>query len=108
MWIAIGLGMWVCRRRAAGAAGRDPRTVLVRALALIAVIAAVALALYAVVAGAGAARSPSAPEYESGAGCCSCSARPTRCWPVTYLAVQFLLALRRRAFAVASAVAAMR
>jgi O-antigen/teichoic acid export membrane protein len=99
VWIAVGLGMWVlpeATRRAA--AGRDPREVLLRALAVIAVLAACALVIFAV-APELLLRTAFGADYESGAGVLFQLGAAYALLAVTYLCVQFLLGLHRRAFA---------
>ena len=107
VWIAIGLGLWVLpeatRREAQG---RDARMVLVRALAVIGVIAAVELFAYAV-APELVLRIAFGSEYESGAGVLLVLGVAYALLSATYLAVQFLLALHRRGFLVALAVASI-
>jgi len=99
VWIAFGLGFWVlpeATRRAAR--GEDPRTVLLRALAVIGAIAAVALTAYAVaprlVLGLAFG-----PEFESGDAVLLALGAAYALLAASYLAVQYLLGLHRRAFA---------
>ena len=107
VWIAVGLGMWVvpeAARRAA--AGRDPRPVLGRALALIGAIAAVALTFYAVIPGL-VLEIAFGKEYRSAESVLLALGAAYALLAVTYLAAQFLLGLRKRAFAWILAVAAV-
>ena len=96
MWIAIGVGMWLLPeavRRAA--ANRDPRPVLGRALALIAVLAVPALAAFAVVPGL-VLRTAFGADYESGDAILLTLGVAYALLAFTYLAVQFLLGMDRR------------
>jgi O-antigen/teichoic acid export membrane protein len=107
VWIAVGVGMWVvpeASRRAA--AGRDPRPVLGRALALIGAIAAVALSFYATVPGL-VLRVAFGKQYESADSVLLALGAAYALLAVTYLVAQFLLGLRRRRFAIVLAVAAI-
>lgn len=107
LWIAIGIGLWVlpeATRRAA--AGHDPRAVLLRALALVGGIAVVALAVYAA-APALVLRVAFGPEYESGDRILLMLGGAYALLAAGYLAVQYLLGLRRRWFIVALAAAAL-
>jgi O-antigen/teichoic acid export membrane protein len=95
VWIAVGLGMWLLPeavRRAAG--GRDPRPVLARAFALIAVVAIPALAAYAIVPRL-VLRTAFGSEYESGESILLLLGAAYGLLALTYLAVQFLLGMRR-------------
>ena len=107
VWIAVGLGFWVLpeatRRRAAG---RDPRGVLLRALAVIAVLAAGALAIFAAVPQL-LLRTAFGADYESGAGVLLQLGAAYALFAVSYLCVQFLLGLHRRAFALLLALMAV-
>jgi O-antigen/teichoic acid export membrane protein len=107
VWIAVGLGMWVlpeATRRAA--AGRDPREVLLRGLAVIAVLAACALAIFAAVPEL-LLRTAFGADYESGAGVLLQLGAAYALLAVSYLCVQFLLGLHRRAFTLVLAVMAV-
>jgi O-antigen/teichoic acid export membrane protein len=107
VWIAVGLGFWVlpeATRRAA--AGRDPREVLLRALAVIAVLSAGALAIFAAVPEL-LLRTAFGADYESGAGVLLQLGAAYALLAVSYLCVQFLLGLHRRAFALVLAVMAL-
>ena len=107
VWIAVGLGMWVlpeATRQAA--AGRDPRPVLARALAVIGAIAAVALSAYAVVPGL-VLDVAFGKEYRSADSVLLELGAAYALLAVTYLVAQYLLALRRRAFAALLALAAL-
>jgi len=107
VWIAVGLGMWVlpeATRRAA--AGRDPREVLLRALAVIGVLSAAALAIFAV-APELLLRTAFGADYEAGADVLFQLGAAYALLAVTYLCVQFLLGLHRRAFALVLAVMAV-
>jgi O-antigen/teichoic acid export membrane protein len=106
VWIAVGLGFWVlpeATRRAAE--GRDPRGVLLRALAVIAVLAAAALAIFAAVPEL-LLRTAFGADYESGADVLLQLGAAYALLAVSYLCVQFLLALHRRAFILALALMA--
>jgi len=107
VWIAIGLGMWVApeaTRRAAE--GRDPRGVLVRALAVIAVVSAGALAVFAAVPGL-LLRTAFGAEFEAGESILFTLGAAYALLAASYLGVQFLLGLRRRVFMVVLALAAV-
>ena len=107
VWIAIGLGMWVlpeATRRAAE--GRDPRGVLVRALAVIAVVSAGALAVFAAVPGL-LLRTAFGAEFEDGDTILFALGAAYALLAASYLGVQFLLGLRRRVFMVVLALAAI-
>jgi len=107
VWIAIGLGMWVlpeATRRAAE--GRDPRGVLVRALAVIAVVSAGALAVFAAVPGL-LLRTAFGAEFEGGDTILFALGAAYALLAASYLGVQFLLGLRRRVFMVVLALAAI-
>ena len=99
VWIAVGLGFWVlpeATRRAA--AGRDPREVLLKALAVIAVLSAGALAIFAAVPEL-LLRTAFGADYESGSTVLLQLGAAYALLAVSYLCVQFLLGLHRRAFA---------
>ena len=107
VWIAIGLGMWVlpeATRRVAE--GRDPRGVLWRALGLIAAVSAGALAIFAAEPGL-LLRTAFGPEYEAGDQVLLALGGAYALLAATYLGVQFLLGLHRRAFMVVLALAAV-
>ncbi len=107
VWIAVGLGFWVlpeATRRAA--AGRDPRGVLLRALAVIAVLSAGALAIFAAVPEL-LLRTAFGTDYESGADVLLQLGAAYALLAVSYLCVQFLLGLHRRAFALVLVVMAV-
>jgi O-antigen/teichoic acid export membrane protein len=107
VWIAVGLGFWVvpeATRRAA--AGGDPRTVLARGLGVIGAVAACALAVFAAVP-ALLLRTAFGAEYESGDEVLLTLGAAYALLAAAYIAVQFLLGLRRRWFAAALAVVAI-
>jgi O-antigen/teichoic acid export membrane protein len=107
VWIAVGLGFWVlpeATRRAA--AGRDPREVLLRALAVIAALSACALAIFAAVPEL-LLRTAFGADYESGSTVLFQLGAAYALLAVTYLCVQFLLGLHRRAFALVLALMAL-
>jgi O-antigen/teichoic acid export membrane protein len=107
VWIAVGLGFWVvpeATRRAA--AGGDPRTVLARGLGVIGAVAACALAVFAAVP-ALLLRTAFGAEYESGDEVLLTLGAAYALLAAAYIAVQFLLGLRRRWFAAALAVVAL-
>src|SRR3954451_17874050 len=107
VWIAVGLGFWVlpeATRRAA--AGRDPREVLLKALAVIAVLSAGALAIFAAVPEL-LLRTAFGADYESGSTVLLQLGAAYALLAVSYLCVQFLLGLHRRAFALILAVMAV-
>ena len=97
VWIAIGVGMWLLPEAVRrSAAARDPRPVLGRALALIAVLAMPALAAFAIVPGL-VLRTAFGAEYESGETILLTLGVAYALLAVTYLAVQFLLGMGRSA-----------
>jgi O-antigen/teichoic acid export membrane protein len=107
IWIAIGLGMWVvpeATRRAA--AHHDPRTVLLRAIAVIGALAAAALLIFATVPELLLGTAFGA-EYESGADILVVVGGAYSLLAAGYIAAQFLLALHRRLFAAGLAVVAI-
>lgn len=107
VWIAFGLGFWVLPETTRqAAAGLDPRTVLVKALAVIGVIAAVALTAYAIAPGL-VLRLAFGPEFEYGETVLFALGAAYALLAGSYLAVQYLLGLRHRAFAPVLAVAAV-
>jgi O-antigen/teichoic acid export membrane protein len=106
VFISVGVGMWVlpeATRRALE--NRDPRPVLGRALALIALISAPALALFAF-APTLLLRVAFGPDYESGDEVLLVLGIAFALLACTYLTVQFLLGLHRRAFVLGLLVAA--
>ena len=107
VWIAFGLGFWVlpeATRRAA--AGRDPREVLLRALAVIGVLSVGALAVFAAVP-EWLLRTAFGADYESGADVLLQLGAAYALLAISYLCVQFLLGLHRRAFVLILAVMAL-
>jgi O-antigen/teichoic acid export membrane protein len=107
VWIAVGLGFWVlpeATRRAAS--GRDPREVLLKALAVIAVLSAGALAIFAAVPEL-LLRTAFGADYESGSTVLLQLGAAYALLAVSYLCVQFLLGLHRRAFALVLALMAV-
>jgi O-antigen/teichoic acid export membrane protein len=97
VWIAVGLGFWVlpeATRRAA--AGRDARPVLARALGVIAALSAAALLIFATVPEL-LLRTAFGADYESGADVLLMLGAAYALLATTYLCVQFLLGLHRRA-----------
>jgi O-antigen/teichoic acid export membrane protein len=107
IWIAIGLGLWVvpeATRRAA--AHHDPRTVLLRAIAVIGALAAAALLIFATVPEL-LLRTAFGTEYESGAEILVVLGGAYSLLAGGYIAAQFLLALHRRVFAIGLGVVAV-
>jgi O-antigen/teichoic acid export membrane protein len=98
VWVAIGIGLYLlpeATRRAA--AGLDPRPVFMRTLGLLAVVAVPALLIFAL--------APSlllelafGPEYTTAADALIVLGLAMTLLAVAYLAVQFMLALRKTAF----------
>lgn len=106
VWIAVGIGLWVVPEATrAAAAGRDPRRVLVRALGLIVLVAIPALSLFAAVPGL-LLEAAFGPDYERGETVLLTLGGAYALLAATYLCVQFLLGLHRRAFVLALLVAA--
>lgn len=106
VWVAFGIGMWVlpeATRRAAE--GGDPRRVLGRALALIGVLAVPALAIFAFAPGLLLELAFGA-DYRRGDAALLTLGGAFALLAVTYLSVQYLLGLHRRAFIAVLAVAA--
>jgi O-antigen/teichoic acid export membrane protein len=107
VWIAIGLGVWLLPEAVTRAAqGRDPRPVLLRALALIGVVAVPALAAYAIVPSF-VLRTAFGPDYVRGDGVLLALGVAYALLAVAYLCVQYLLGLHAKRFLVALAVAAI-
>ena len=98
VWIAIGIGLYLlpeATRR--NAAGLDPRPVFVRALALLALVSVPALAIFAVVPSL-LLRVAFGPEFTQAADALIVLGIAMTLLAVAYLAVQYMLALRRAAF----------
>ncbi|HET8755122.1 MAG TPA: hypothetical protein VFM58_03885 [Solirubrobacteraceae bacterium] len=96
VWIAVGLGMWLLPEAVRrGAAGADPRPVLLRAFALIGVVAVPALAVYATVPRL-VLGTAFGSEYESGDEILLLLGVAYALLALTYLAVQYLLGMHRR------------
>jgi len=107
VWVAIGLGMWVLPEAARHAAGgQDARTVLLRALAIIGALAVCALAVFAAVPGL-LLRTAFGPDYETGAGVLLTLGCAYALLAASYLAVQFLLGVAGRTFALVLAAIAV-
>lgn len=98
VWVSVGIGLWVlpeATRRAL--AGRDPRPVLVRALAVVVALSIPALAIFGLVPGL-LLRVAFGADYESGDEVLFTLGVAFSLLACTYVAVQFLLGLHRRAF----------
>jgi O-antigen/teichoic acid export membrane protein len=107
VWVAVGIGLWVlpeATRRAA--AGRDPRGVLVRALGMIGLLCIPALAAFALVPSL-LLRIAFGGDYESGDAVLLPLGVAFALLACTYVAVQFLLGLHRRAFVAVLGVVAL-
>ena len=107
VWTAVGVGLYVIPGAAARAVeGHDPRPVLLRAFGVVALVAAPALALMLLVPetimriGFGA-------EYEAGAAALPLLGLAMTTLAMTYLAVNFLLAVGSNGFIAALAVVAI-
>ncbi len=107
VWTAVGVGLYVIPGAAARAVeGHDPRPVLLRAFGVVALVAAPALALMLLVpetimrVGFGA-------EYEAGADALPLLGLAMTTLAMTYLAVNFLLAVGSNGFIAALAVVAI-
>jgi O-antigen/teichoic acid export membrane protein len=101
VWIAVGLGMWVLPEAARHAAGgHDPRTVLLRALAIVAVLAACALAIFGAVPEL-VLRTAFGPDYEAGASILLTLGAAYALLAASYVGAQFLLGVAGRAFVAA-------
>ncbi|HEX8105981.1 MAG TPA: oligosaccharide flippase family protein, partial [Solirubrobacteraceae bacterium] len=99
VWIAVGIGLYVlpeATRRAAE--GLDPRTVLARGLAIIVLISGCALAVFAAVPRL-LLKTAFGEEYADGATILFTLGAAFALLACAYIAVQFLLGLRHRAFA---------
>jgi O-antigen/teichoic acid export membrane protein len=98
VWVAIGVGLHLlpeATRRAA--AGRSPRPVLIRALGIVAVVAAPALLVFAVAPDL-LLRLAFGPDLTGAADALVVLGAAMTVLAVTYLTVQYLLALHRTAF----------
>jgi O-antigen/teichoic acid export membrane protein len=96
VWIAVGIGMWLLPEAVRrGAAATDPRPVLLRAFALIGVVAVPALAVYAAVPRL-VLGTAFGSEYESGDEILLLLGVAYALLALTYLAVQYLLGMHRR------------
>jgi O-antigen/teichoic acid export membrane protein len=98
VWVSVGIGMWVlpeATRRAASE--RDPRPVLVRALGLIALLSIPILAIFGLVPTL-LLRIAFGADYESADGILLALGAAYCLLAATYVTVQFLLGLHRRAF----------
>ena len=98
IWVAIGIGLYLlpeATRRAA--AGLDPRPVFVRTLGLLALVAVPALLVFAVVPSL-LLRVAFGEEFTTAAGALVVLGAAMSLLAVAYLAVQYMLALRRTAF----------
>ncbi|MGH2857215.1 MAG: lipopolysaccharide biosynthesis protein [Solirubrobacteraceae bacterium] len=107
IWVAMGAGYYlvpeVSRRRADG---EDPRPILVKALAIVAVCAVPVLAIYAF-GGHTLIRLAFGADKTSAAGSLPVLGLAFTVLAATYLAIQYLLALRRTWFLAAVAVVAI-
>ena len=107
VWVAIGLGMWVLPEAARHAAGGlDARTVLLRALAIIGALAVCALTVFAAVPGL-LLRTAFGPDYESGSAVLLTLGSAFALLAASYIAVQFLLGVAGRTFALVLAAVAV-
>jgi glycosyltransferase involved in cell wall biosynthesis/O-antigen/teichoic acid export membrane protein len=98
VWVAIGIGLYLlpeATRRAA--AGLDPRPVFLRTLGLLALVSVPALLIFAV-APSLLLRLAFGEEFTSAAGALVVLGAAMTLLAVAYLAVQYMLALRRVAF----------
>ena len=96
VWIAVGIGMWLLPEAVRrGAEGADPRPVLMRAFALIGIVAVPALLVYAAVPRLVLGTAFGA-EYESGDEILLLLGVAYALLALTYLAVQYLLGMHRR------------
>jgi O-antigen/teichoic acid export membrane protein len=97
VWIAAGLGLWLLPEAVHRAAtGRDPRPVLARAFALVGIVAVPALIAYAIVPRL-VLRTAFGSEYEPGEDILLVLGVAYALLALTYLSVQFLLGMGRRA-----------
>jgi O-antigen/teichoic acid export membrane protein len=98
VWLAVGIGLWVLPEATGrAAAGRDPRPVLVRALGLIAALSVPILAIFGVVPTL-LLRVAFGPDFEAGDEILFVLGAAYCLLAATYVTVQFLLGLHRRAF----------
>ncbi len=106
VWVSVGVGLWVlpeATRRAGD--GDDPRGVLIRALGVIVALSVPALAIFGLVP-ALLLRVAFGADYESGQTVLFLLGLAFSCLACTYVTVQFLLGLHRRAFVLGLLVAA--
>ena len=107
VWTAVGVGLYLIPGAAARAAeGRDPRPVLLRALAVVAVVAAPALLVMVAVPDV-VLRLGFGEEYVSAQDALPLLGLAMTTLALTYLAVNFLLAVGARAFLVPLGVVAV-
>jgi O-antigen/teichoic acid export membrane protein len=107
VWVAVGIGLWVlpeATRRAA--AGHDPRAVLVRALGLIVLLSVPALAAFGVFP-TQLLEVAFGKDYASGDAVLLTLGVAFALLACSYIAVQFLLGLHRRAFVIGLALVAV-
>lgn len=106
VWVSVGVGLWVLPEatRRAGA-GEDPRSVLIRALGVIVALSIPALAIFGLVPGL-LLRVAFGSDYESGDAVLFLLGLAFSCLAATYVTVQFLLGLHKRAFVLGLLVAA--
>jgi O-antigen/teichoic acid export membrane protein len=107
VWVAVGIGLWVlpeATRRAAE--GEDPRSVLMRALGIIALLSVPALAAFGIFPKL-LLKIAFGPDYESGDTVLFPLGIAFALLACAYVAVQFLLGLHRRAFVYVLAVVAL-
>jgi O-antigen/teichoic acid export membrane protein len=98
VWVAIGIGLQLLPEAARrDAAGRDPRPVLVRALAILAVIAAPALLLFAV-APEQILRIAFGPDLTQASNALFLLGAAMTLLAVSYLTVQYMVALHESSF----------
>lgn len=98
LWTAIGVGLYLLPEAARlNAAGRDPRPVLVRALAIILAVSVPVLAIFALVPGL-LLRVAFGPDYEQASDALFVLGAAMSLLALAYLAVQYMLALGRVAF----------
>lgn len=98
VWVSVGIGLWVlpeATRRAI--ADRDPRPVLLKALGVILALSIPALAIFGLVPGL-LLRVAFGADYESGEEVLFILGVAFSLLACTYVTVQFLLGLHRRAF----------
>jgi glycosyltransferase involved in cell wall biosynthesis/O-antigen/teichoic acid export membrane protein len=107
IWVAVGIGLYLLPEAARAArSGADPRPVLMRALAVVGAVALPMLLVYTLIPGT-VLRLAFGPDTAQAADALPILGCAMTLLAVSYLGVQYLLALGRRGFLVALAAAAV-